>query len=183
MRRFSILVSLLVGVLIGAVMVGQVGSNTFAQVATPSTEEFAPEGLTFAVLGFGTADQLPATPADFVLARVTFDPGAGFPIEASDPSVTLVSVESGTLTFQVEAAISVTRAATIAAFSTPGFDESAVPAPEEIAAGTEFTMTAGDSAFFPGSIAGEVRNDGQEPAVVLIAIIESLAAAAATPAA
>ena len=61
--------------------------------------------------------------------------------------------------------------------------ERPVPAPEEIAAGTEFTMTAGDSAFFPANIAGEVRNDGQEPAVVLIAIIESLAAAAATPAA
>ncbi|MDQ3044496.1 MAG: cupin domain-containing protein [Chloroflexota bacterium] len=184
MRRFAILVSLLVFVLIGAVMVGQVGSNTFAQEATPSTDDFAPEGLTFAPIAFTTTDQLPAAPVDFYLARVTFDPGAGFPVEASDASVTLVSIESGSLTFQFDAPISVTRAATMAAFATPGLDESAIPAPEEMAAGTEFTMTAGDSAYFPANIAGEVRNDGQEPAVVLIASIEPLdAAEAATPAA
>ena len=45
-------------------------------------------------------------------------------------------------------------------------------------------MTAGDSAYFPANIAGEVRNDGQELAMALIASIEPLEAAdAATPAA
>ncbi|MBA3336581.1 MAG: hypothetical protein H0T49_03340, partial [Chloroflexia bacterium] len=145
---------------------------------------FAPEGVTFAPIAFTTTDQLTATPVDFYLARVTFEPGASFPVEASDASVTLVAVESGAITFQFEAAITVTRAATMAAFSTPGVDESAIPAPEEIAAGDEFTMTAGDSAYFPANIAGEVRNDGQELAVALIASIEPLEAAdAATPAA
>ncbi len=131
----------------------------------------APEGITFTPLGFGTADTLPATPADFSLFRIGFDPGASFPIEATDPSVALVVVEAGAVTVRVDAPTRVTRAATIAAFATPGMDENAVPAPDEIAAGTEFTMAAGDSAFFPPNETGEVRNDGQEQAVILVANI------------
>jgi quercetin dioxygenase-like cupin family protein len=171
MRRFLVLTPLLVAVLIGMGVAGRASSITFAQEGTPSAENMAPEGITFTPLGFGTADKLPATPADFALFRVGFDPGAGFPIEASDPSVALVVIEAGTLTIRVDAPTRVTRAATMAAFATPGMDENAVPAPEEIAAGTEFTMAAGDSAYFPPNEAGEVRNDGQEVAVALIASI------------
>ncbi|MDQ3468064.1 MAG: cupin domain-containing protein [Chloroflexota bacterium] len=182
MRRASVLLSILVLVLIGVVVSGRAGSITLAQEGTPSPDEFAPpEGISFMPLGFGTAEQLPTTPADFILARFSLDPGAIFPIEASDPSVTLVVIESGTVTFQVEAPITITRAATIAAFATPGVDESAVPAPEEIAAGTEFTMEAGDSAVFPPSIAGEVRNDGQETAVALLAFVEPQGGEEGTP--
>jgi hypothetical protein len=172
MRRFSILVPLLVAVLVGVVVVGRADSITLAQGATPSADGSAPpEGVTFSPVGFGTATQLPSTPADFALFRLGLDPGASFPIEASDASVALVSIESGELTIKVEAPITVTRAATIAAFATPGIDPSSVPLPEEIAADTEFTMATGDSAFFPGNIAGEVRNDGSETAVALIASI------------
>lgn len=173
MRRLSLLAPLLIVLLVGLVVVGWGGSTTFALEGTPTTDASAPpEGVSFTALGFGTADQLPATPADFVVARFTLDPGASFPIEASDPSVTLATVESGVFTFKIEAAITVTRAATIAAFADPNADQSSIAPPEEMTAGTAFTMEAGDSAYFPGNIAGEVRNDGQEPAVALLAILE-----------
>lgn len=107
-----------------------------------------------------------------MLARIRFDPGASFPIEATDPSVTLVSVKTGTVTVQVEVPITVMRAATIAAFASPGVDESVVPPPEVIAASTRFAMTVGDSASFPANIAGGVRNVGREATVILIASIE-----------
>lgn len=171
MRRVSVLLSILVTILIGGVVTGWAGSNARAQEGTPSAEDFAPEGVTFVPVAFGTADELPATPADFILARFILEPGASFPIEANDPSAALVSIESGAITIQVDVPMTVTRAATITAFATPEVDESSVPPPEEIAADTEFTLEVGDSAFFPGSITGEVRNDGQETAVALLAII------------
>ena len=186
MRRFSIVVPLLVVMLIGLVAVGRGSPSTLAHEGTPGADEFeVPEGVTFTPLGFVTAEELPAAPADLGLIRFTLEPGAGFPVEASDPSAALVLVESGTLTVQVDVPITVTRAATIAAFSTPGADESTIPAPEEMAAGTEFTMGAGDSAYFPPSIAGQVTNAGQEPAVLLAATIEPQSGdgAAASPAA
>jgi quercetin dioxygenase-like cupin family protein len=172
MRRFSLLAPLLVAVLLSVGVAGRVSAITRAQEGTPSATDMAPEGITFTPLGFGTADTLPATPADFSLFRIGFDPGASFPIEATDPSVALVFVEAGAITIRVDAPTRVTRAATIAAFATPGMDENAIPAPDEIAAGIEFTMAAGDSAFFPPNETGEVRNDGQEQAVILIANIE-----------
>ena len=173
MRRWSFLVPLFVVMLVGLVVVSRGGLSTLAQEGTPSADEFAPpEGVTFIPLGFATAAQLPTTPADFALIRIGLDPGARFPIEASDPSAALVYIEAGALTVRVEVPITVTRAATIAAFSTPGADPNAVPMPEEMAAGTEFTMETGDSAYYPPNIAGEVRNDGQETATILIANIE-----------
>jgi len=175
MRRVSVLLSILVTILIGGVAAGWAGSPTLAQEGTPSAEDFvAPEGITFVPVAFGTADELPAAPAEIGVVRFVVEPGAVFPIDASDPSVTLVSVESGALTSQVDVAITVTRAATYTAFATPDADMSAIPPPEEIAADTEFTLEVGDSAYYPGSISGEVRNDGQEPTVVLLVFIDPL---------
>ena len=42
---------------------------------------------------------------------------------------------------------------------------------EAVSAGQEMTIAAGDVAYIPGSVAGELRNDGQEPAVGLIFLI------------
>ncbi len=172
MRRVSILVSLLVAVVVGLVAIGRAGSITFAHEGTPAAEGAPSEGVGFEALGFGTADTLPATPADVVLARFMLDPAASFALDPNDPSVTLAYVESGTFTFNLDAQITVTRAATIAAFNTPDADPSSIPAPEEMTAGTEFTMEAGDSAYFPANISGEIRNDGQEKAVAVLASIE-----------
>ena len=173
MRRWSLLVPLLVVMLVGLVVAGRGGLRTLAQEGTPSADELgAPEGVSFMPLGFATAGKLPATPADFSLVRFGVEPGASFTLEASDPSAALVYIETGALVVNVGVPITVTRAATIAAFSTPGADENTAPMPEEMAAGTDFTMEAGDSAYFPPSISGEVRNDGQETATILAASIE-----------
>src|SRR5688500_17095875 len=142
-RQGPVLLSVAAVVLLGALALAGL-RPAVAQDATPSAEEFAPAGVGFEPLGFGTAEELPAAPADLVLVRFTFDPGAVLPGEADDPSVLLAYVESGVLTVRLEAPIRVTRAATIAAFATPGaVEEGAVPEVEEIAAGTEFTLEAG----------------------------------------
>ncbi len=44
-------------------------------------------------------------------------------------------------------------------------------------------MEVGDSALFPASTAGEVRNDGTENVVLLVALIEPNGEEGATPAA
>ena len=171
MRRLPVLVPLFVVALLGAVALAGLPAAR-AQDATPIADEAFFAGITLEALGFGTAGELPAAPAEVSLLRFTFEPGASFPVEASDPSGALVVVESGELTVTVSVPSAVTRAATIAAFSTPGADESSVPAPEEMAADTEFVMAAGDSAYFTGGISGQVTNAGQEPTVILVASIE-----------
>ena len=171
MRRASVLVPVFV-LLLGALVIG-VGSRvlpTAAQEETPTSEEEL-EGVSFEPLGFGTTEELPAAPAELLLARVTLDPGAGFPIEEDDPSVGLLYVESGSLTIRVEAPVTVIRAATIAAFATPGAAEGEVTPPEEVAAWTEYTLNERDSVVIPANVAGEVRNDGTEPAVAMGALI------------
>ncbi len=157
MRRVMVLVSLLAVVLLGGFAVGRLSVATAAQEGTPPADEFEiPEGVAFEPLAFGTAEELPAAPADLVLIRYTIDPEAGFPIEADDPGVALVYVESGALTIQIEAPIQVTRAASD---------------PEEVAAGTAVTLEAGDSVVLSPNVAGEIRNDGDEPAVYLAAFV------------
>ncbi len=183
MRRVMVLISVLAVVLLGGVAVGRLSVATAAQEGTPPAEEFALEGVAFEPLGFGTAEELPAAPADLVLVRFTIDPEAGFPIE-NDPTVALVYVESGVFTIQIEAPLQVTRAATIEAFATPGaVEEGALPEPEEVAAGTEVTLEAGDSVVIPPNAAGEIRNDGDEPAVGLAALVAPPEEGGATPAA
>ena len=180
MPRPSVLAALLAVLLVGAV-VGARWSGALAQQGTPPAEEFAPEGVTFEPLAFGVAEELPAAPAGLGLFRVTFDPGAGIPIDADDPSVGLLYVESGALTVRVEAPLAVLRGAAVATAMAGGFEEE--PSLEEVAAGTEVTLEAGDSTLIPANVAGEIRNDGDAPAVALAALVEPLQGEdAATPA-
>jgi hypothetical protein len=180
MRRVMVFVSVLAVVLLGGFAVGGL---SVAIAAQPPTEEL--EGVTFEPLGFGTAEELPAAPAFLQIFRVTLDPGASIPAEAGDPIVVLLYVESGSLTIQIEAPLQVTRATTIEAFATPGaVEEGADLGPEEVAAGTEVTLEAGDSVVL-GALAGagELRNDGDEPVVGLGALVAPIQADGATPAA
>ena len=77
------------------------------------------------------------------------------------------------LTFRVEAPMSVARGARA---GTPVPTEA-----EEIAAGTEFTMSEGDSALFPPNASGEVRNDGADDAVAWVTNVALFSSEAATP--
>jgi hypothetical protein len=50
-----------------------------------------------------------------------------------------------------------------------------------VAADTEFTLREGDSAVFPGTMGGEVRNAGPQEATAWVVDIVHVIEAAATP--
>ena len=172
MRRFSVPIALVVVALVGLVAAGRGGPLVLAQKGTPPAGGVAaPAGVRFEPLGFGTAAELPTAPASVVLARVHFEPGGRFPLGA-DPSLVLLYVESGALTLRVDAPLQVVRAGARAVLATPGAAEAAPLVPEEVPAGTEAALLAGDSTVPPRRAPGEVRNPGPEPAVALVAVVE-----------
>jgi quercetin dioxygenase-like cupin family protein len=144
-----------------------------AQEATPAATEMAGEP-TFTLLGLAPGATLPS-PADLQVARVEFPPGVGFPFDASDPSGALVILESGSLTIHVEEqAWTISRGGTLqqamGAAQTTNAEPDMTGVLEEVAMGEDATLEAGDIAFVPGSLTGEVRNTGQDTASVLLVI-------------
>jgi len=169
MRRFSVLLSIVVVTLLG-ILALYAQPAAVAQEATPTAEEMM-EGITFEGLAMALKVPLPSV-GDLFLERFGLDPGAGFPIETGDPTTALAVVESGELTVRMEGTLTVTRAEEMSAAmgeSEAGGDFAA--ATEEIAAGQEVTLGAGDSALFPPNVAGEVRNASQERAVALVVLV------------
>jgi hypothetical protein len=81
----------------------------------------------------------------------------------------MLLVESGAFTIQVNGPVSVTRGATLGeALESAESTGDLSAAAEAIAEGDEVTLEAGDAAYVPGNITGEIRNDGQERAVALV---------------
>ena len=170
MRRFGVLLSLIVIVLFGSLALHP-PPVVIAQEATPGAEEFMPEGVSFEPLAGATELALPST-GELFLARVTIEPGAGFPIDPGDPSYALVFIERGELTIRVDGPLTVTRAGALSAAM--GEEEAGgtfAPEMETIPADQDVTIGVGDSVLFPPNQSGEVRNDGQEPVVALGAIV------------
>jgi len=172
-RRLSSLISMCMLALLGWVALSH---SVIAQDATPAGgDESMPPGTTFTPLAFGQVQQLMLPDGDFVLFRITIDPGANFPADANDPSTGLVYVESGTVTINATAPLNVLRASTMAmmvgsiASATPTTEEA--PPFEQIAANTDFQLAAGDSVLVPGNVGGNLRNDGTEQVSILIANI------------
>jgi quercetin dioxygenase-like cupin family protein len=183
MRRLSLLLSVVGLLLVGGVALGT-HSRAVAQEATPAGDAMEPEGVAFELVTIAFGAEV-ASPADLIVARFTIEPGMGFPIEESDPTTGILLVESGTFTVQVEGAMSVTRGATlgeaIAAAEASGDFTGLTEAPTE---GEAITLEAGDAAYIPANVNGEIRNDGDEPAIgigFLIAPPEDMMAEA-TPA-
>jgi quercetin dioxygenase-like cupin family protein len=142
-------------------------------------------GVIYEPLGFAMGVDL-ASPADMLVVRFSLEPGAGFPLEASDPTGGMVVVESGAFTVRVEEmAWVVNRGEALRAAMTEGGDEADFAASmEEVAMGEEAVLGAGDVAWVPGSVSGEIRNDGQEPAegiVFLVGPPEAMSAATPVP--
>jgi hypothetical protein len=185
MRRLTSLVVILV-VLSGAVALGA----TFAARAQSDVVERGHpipnhgEGesvftdATPELLAGGVMPSFPPQPAAIALQRVRIAPGGHVVTPADDPRVVLLYLESGTLTVRNTVAATVMRGA---AMATPG-----AQAQEDIAAETEFTMTAGDSFLSPAGSGGELRNDGSEEVILLAGLIVPVPAgtpvAAGTPA-
>ena len=183
MRRFRVVLSALAVFLLGIVAM-QAQPVVVAQEATPSADMQDPEGVTFEPLALTSGVTLPS-PADLIAVRLTVDPGALLPSEASDPTGGMLIVESGTLTIRLDAAWSVSRSGSIdTAIATAEATGTFTPPGEQVASGEEATLTAGDAAYLPGSVSGEIRNDGSEPAValaVLMAPTEAMTGATPVP--
>ena len=186
MRRFSVLLSVVAVVLLGVLALTAQPVAT-AQEGTPSAE-MSMEGLTFTLLGVVEGATL-HSPADVQVARAGFDPGAGFPIDASDPTGAIVVVEAGALTVHVEEqAWTISRGGALqqamATMETPGAEPEMTGVVEEVTMGAEATVEAGDVAYIPGGVSGEVRNTGEEHAEALVVLIapQGMMMGEATPA-
>ena len=137
--------------------------STPAQASTPVAEatgvEVAP-GVTF--------ELMPASEDPPSLYRLRFAPGATLAF-VDDPAISLVYVESGTLSLQLDAAVDDARPE-----ASSGDEE----------ADTAVTLVQGDYFVLPPLVAGEIRNEGQEPLSIMIAAITAgviPATAMATP--
>ncbi len=174
MRRGSV-VALLITLVLAIVASQGMSPSSQAQEATPPSEQpgGVPEGVSFVTLASGTIEVLSPGTANLVLGRIRLAPGATLPFDPADPSVDLVYVSTGTLTFRVEAPMTVARGVRA---GTPLPTE-----PEAIPANTEFTLSDGDSALFPPNASGEVRNDGDEDATAWVTNVALFTAAASTP--
>lgn len=151
MRRSPMLLLVVVIGLLGLLGVNRAGTPTVAQEGTPPAGgfEIAP-GVMAEALAFAAGQQTPA------LYRLTFAPGVTYSI-APAPEISLVYMESGALTFTLDAPVTISRAGATGA---PG---------EDVTAGTEFTLSTGDYTVFPLLVGGEARNNGQEAASAVVA--------------
>ena len=151
------------------------GRSITAQPATPQAEMGValPAGVTQQTLAVGSAASLLPAGAIIELVRFTFAPGAVVVLPEASPSLALVSVESGVLSVRIDAPVKLTRAAA-------GGSSGEL---ETIPVDTPFTADQGDYFVGPPHVAVEARNDGSEPLVLLMAVLEPAAemAAAATP--
>jgi quercetin dioxygenase-like cupin family protein len=170
MHGFRVLLSVVAVMLFGGLVL-QAQPGAVAQEATPSAE-MEMDGATFFPLGFASGVTLPS-PADLIVARFSLDPGVSFPLETSDPTGAMVVVESGEFTIRVEEmAWTITRGEALsAAMETAEEDADLAAAIEEVTMGEEAVLQAGDVAWVPGSVSGEVRNDGQERAEGLLFLV------------
>jgi quercetin dioxygenase-like cupin family protein len=169
MRRFGVLRSLIAVLVLGA-MAG-VAQPAVAQEASPAAGTFTEGGITFEPIAFATALALPAS-GELSVSRISLEPGAVLPIEEGDPSYALGFVESGELTILQSMPVMVTRAGAVGEAVVASEESGAfAPATEEIAAEQEVTLGTGDAALFPPNASGEIRNDGDEPTVVLVVFV------------
>ena len=124
-----------------------------------------PAGVTTEFLASGVMTELPAAPLALAMARLTYAPGQADPAPSENPGPLLAHVESGTFGYTVASGESqVTRA---------GVDGTpvAAPAATPAALGEEVTLAAGDALFEQGGTTSSGRNPGEEPAVVLVAVV------------
>ena len=154
--------------------IGAVGAtlHTSAQDATPPSEATAPgEGVSFMPIGGVDGVTVP-NPGMLLAIRVQMEPGATAPLVAGNPSTGLFMVEAGVFTVQIDGSWNVTRSA------------SAGGQLEAPAAGDVVRLEAGDVAYVPADVAGELRNDEDLPAIGVMFLVSPASAdptAAATP--
>lgn len=128
-------------------------------ISRGATADSIQPGVTVQSLASGSLAELPSAPALVGLARVTYDPGVTEQIGIG-PYGDLLYVESGGLTIRTDGTATVTRSG-----EEPATQE------EQHGSGVEFAVGAGDSAVLPGGFPIELRNAGQDKAVVLVGFV------------
>jgi hypothetical protein len=123
-----------------------------AQDATPAAGE-----ITVEALGAGLPAATPGR--QLILARMTFPAGSILPAH-THPGPVVAFVESGTFGFTPVAG----EASTVTRADTPGTQE--VPT-----VGAEVLLAAGDALFHDEDVTGIDRAAGDEPAVLLLAVL------------
>ncbi len=163
--RLLILIALAIGMIVANV-------HVLAQDAAPDTEATAPgDGVRFTPVGGADGVTVP-NPAMLLAVRVQIEPGAAAPLVAGNAASGLFMVEAGAFTAQIDAPWSLTRSA------------SAGGQLEALAAGDVVELKAGDVAYVPPDVSGELRNDGDLPAIGVMFLVAPAtvdAAGAATP--
>lgn len=158
MRRLYVLLSLSVVLLLG-VLALHAQPVTSAQEATPVGVTIG--GVTFQPVTFATGIALPS-PGDLFVVRASLEPGGVVPIEATDPALGILLVESGKLTVQVAGPMTVTRGGGLGeAMATAQAIGDVRAVLEAVPAGQAVTLAAGDAAYIPAHVAGQIRNEGQ----------------------
>ena len=161
-----VLLSVVIVVLVGSFFAWGSGARAQEPFATPGPGEFeAAPGVIGRELANGLTEAPPTDLVAFGVLRITSAPGAVFSGGEDDPSIGLLLMESGELSVRIETAVTVTRAT----------------GPEEVAAGTEFTLGPGESFVWPANVHGEARNDGAEPTVNLVIYLAPTEGEEATP--
>jgi hypothetical protein len=173
--RWGSRVALIIMVACAVGVVQVLSPSVRAQDATPAARQRAggSETVSARTLASGTMEVFAPGKGQFGLGRIVLAPGAGLAFNPMNPAAVLVYTAAGGLTFRVDVPMTVSRRGGL---GTP------VPTqPEAIAADTEFTLRDGDSALFPGTMAGEVRNAGTDEATAWVVDIVHLIEVAATP--
>ena len=167
MRRSHVLLPAIV-VLLGIVgLWGRPGA--IAQEATPAGVRIG--GVAFEPVVFAPGLDFPR-PGDLFVGRAALGPGGVVPISASDPALGILLVESGTLAVRVEGPMTVTRGTGLGeAMATAQATGDLGALMEAVAAGQAVTLATGDAAYIPAHVSGEIRNEGQEPAVRLAILV------------
>jgi hypothetical protein len=124
-----------------------------AQEATPVPTVVG--AITVEETRFGLADIVPAGPALISYYRIEMPPGTQLVVDP-DPGLGVHRVAAGTVTVAPSEDITLTR---------DGVPDEVVPGGEEAQLGP------GDGFMWMPDMAGELRNDGAEPVVLLVVVI------------
>jgi hypothetical protein len=135
-------------------------ATALAQETTAETP--APSGVAFEPVTGELVPPLVAEGAEVQLERASFSSGASYTIAAADAQLLLVSIESGALTVRSSTPLVINRA---------GEGTAATVRQEWVAADSELTLERGDSFVRPPRSQQELRNEGEEPTVALMASI------------
>ncbi len=133
-------------------------TTAFAQES--ATETAAATGVVFEPVTGELVTPLVAEGAAVHLERATFSPDAAYTIPAGNAELLLVTVESGTFSVTSSAPLVINRA---------GEGTATTGVQEWVAANTGLTLERGDSFVRPPRSQQELRNEGQESSVALMA--------------